>query len=324
MRYINILIAAVLVFCIGTSYGQNAQAGVQYRIEKIGALKYAVLLDLPADLTFTDCKWSNCQIGVLVTDSTSISSTNKQGAWTQGSTFDSATLTGACSQNAPDMYSLTLFQQSPDISLGNCTSGCIDTLFFITASVALDTGEIRLLDGSTSGSTTLDDCLGTSPYFTNNSGDLDPDGPGGATTFTWDVPSAGNTLAVPVELVDLEAVWEGEHGLLTWSTAMELNNDYFEILRSIDGEAYEVVGRVDSKADGGNSLSLLDYEFVDFKIRSRTERIVSYQLIQHDFNGEIQTYNAHLKNQNPVLDDTWKLYPTLAQNTVFVKILGSS
>lgn len=323
MRYLNILSATIMMLCMSASYGQNAQAGVQYRIEKIGALKYAVLLDLPADVTFTNCQWSNCQIGVLVTDSTSISSTNRQGAWTQGGTFDSATLTGACSQNASDMYSLTLFQQTPDINLGNCSSGCIDTLFFITASVALDTGEIRLLDGSTSGSVTLDDCLGTSPYFTNNSGDLDPDGPGGASTFTWDVPSAGNTLAVPVELLDLEAVWEGEHGLLTWSTAMELNNEYFEVRRSIDGGEYEEVGRVDSKAEGGNSHSLLDYEFVDFKIRSQTEHVVAYQLVQHDFDGKVQIYNVHLINQDLVLDDSWKLYPTLAQNSVFVKILGS-
>ena len=60
---------------------------------------------------------------------------------------------------------MTLYQLTNTINLGNCTSGCTDTMIIVSASPAVSGGVIRLHDGSvvTSGASSLDECLGTQP-----------------------------------------------------------------------------------------------------------------------------------------------------------------
>lgn len=90
---------------------------------------------------------------------------------------------------------------------------------------------------------------------------------------------------LPVELISFKAQKENGGVLLTWQTAMELNNNYFEIMRSSDGITFERIG---VKEGAGNSNSLLDYAFFDDKA---TGSQVYYKLIQHDFDGTTDASN---------------------------------
>ena len=68
--------------------------------------------------------------------------------------------------------------------------------------------------------------------------------------------------------------------LLTWQTATELNNDYFEVQRAADGKTWEAIGKVKG---AGNSNALLDYNFTDKK---PLEGINFYRLLQVDFDRQ--------------------------------------
>lgn len=98
-----------------------------------------------------------------------------------------------------------------------------------------------------------------------------------AGTLTINVP-----CALPVELLDFTAKQLGKEVLLTWTTASELNNDYFEIQRSYNGTDFITTGQVKG---GGNSQNILQYYLIDQRPENTT---VYYRLVQHDFNGKTQ------------------------------------
>ena len=64
----------------------------------------------------------------------------------------------------------------------------------------------------------------------------------------------------PVELLEFEAMPGDEVVDLMWTTASELNSDYFQVERSLDGEVFEGIQRVNA---AGESQELLSYEAVD-------------------------------------------------------------
>ena len=90
----------------------------------------------------------------------------------------------------------------------------------------------------------------------------------------------GKTNALPVELASFTAQqFTSQEVLLKWSTYSELNNDYFEIMRSSDGLNFESIGKIDGH---GNSNKIEQYQFSD-KEPKRGKNY--YQLLQVDFDG---------------------------------------
>ena len=67
---------------------------------------------------------------------------------------------------------------------------------------------------------------------------------------------------------------------MDWITASEINNDFFTIEKSKDGQTYEVVGIVDG---AGNSNTVLEYETLDENPYQGTSY---YRLKQTDFDGQ--------------------------------------
>lgn len=108
------------------------------------------------------------------------------------------------------------------------------------------------------------------------------DGNAGA-NCTFDI-SATNTVPLPIELLDFNANYneDSKNVLLDWTTISEINNDYFTIEKSIDGENFEVVGIVDG---AGNSSELKSYNTLDKNPISGTSY---YRLKQTDFDGKFE------------------------------------
>lgn len=86
------------------------------------------------------------------------------------------------------------------------------------------------------------------------------------TATATDVAPNGNTsefssafMGLPIELLTFEAKKQGNNALLTWTTAMEKDNDYFVLEHSKDGQIFQEIGKVNSK---GNSIELQSYSFV--------------------------------------------------------------
>lgn len=87
-------------------------------------------------------------------------------------------------------------------------------------------------------------------------------------------------ILLPVELSSFEVTSEDNYNHIEWITASEINCDYFDIMKSVDGEAWTKIGSV---FGNGNSQEEIYYDFRDAEISGT---ITYYQLIQHDFDGK--------------------------------------
>lgn len=92
------------------------------------------------------------------------------------------------------------------------------------------------------------------------------------------VPCA--TIALPITLLSFEGKCKEQFIILNWNTASELNNDYFSIERSPDGEIWQTIGKV---TGAGNSSSEINYTLTDL---SPLKTKSYYRLKQTDFNGD--------------------------------------
>ncbi|MEM7161751.1 MAG: T9SS type A sorting domain-containing protein [Bacteroidota bacterium] len=92
--------------------------------------------------------------------------------------------------------------------------------------------------------------------------------------FAPDIP-----VTLPVEWVSFEASNKTDYVSLEWVTAAEVNNDYFEVERSTDGQNWEAIERV---YGAGYSTSLTYYEAKDEHPFSGESY---YRVRQVDFDG---------------------------------------
>jgi hypothetical protein len=99
------------------------------------------------------------------------------------------------------------------------------------------------------------------------------------TWFTADVTLI-DAILLPIELVELNAQKGENYTQLTWITASEINNNYFSIERSLDGDTWEEIGTVKG---AGNSNVYLTYGFTD---SSPVLGDNYYRLRQFDFDGK--------------------------------------
>jgi hypothetical protein len=107
------------------------------------------------------------------------------------------------------------------------------------------------------------------------------------TTFSGVSPEPNNLgvfMLIPlgVTLVEFNAEPFERNVLLSWTTASEINSDYFTIERSIDGVNFVDVGQVPA---AGSSQSMLEYEFID-QNALKTQPFLYYRLKQVDFDGK--------------------------------------
>lgn len=91
-------------------------------------------------------------------------------------------------------------------------------------------------------------------------------------------------LPLPVTLLSFTAEVNLDTVHLKWVTATEMNNDYFSLSRSIDGQIYYEIGTVKGK---GNSSTQNSYEFKDV---NSTKGIVYYRLSQTDNDGKLKVF----------------------------------
>jgi len=103
----------------------------------------------------------------------------------------------------------------------------------------------------------------------------------GVTQFSpWTL--ALNSSPLPVELIAFDLKKINNQCKLTWETASEINNDYFEIQKSNDGIEFNEIGKVKG---AGNSNTYLEYIFFD---EIPFEGMNFYRLKQIDFDGKFE------------------------------------
>jgi hypothetical protein len=119
---------------------------------------------------------------------------------------------------------------------------------------------------------------------------------------------------LPIELLSFEAECENQNITLEWSTASEINNDFFTIERSIDGINWQIVSTV---TGAGNSSNIMHYSFIDI---SNSFENSYYRLKQTDFDGDFKYFKI-IAVKNCEQDFTeLSLYPNPANEFLNISI----
>lgn len=110
-------------------------------------------------------------------------------------------------------------------------------------------------------------------------------------------------IFLPVEWLGFHAknINDEREVLCTWITASELNNDYFTVERSADGEDWQEIGSVPG---AGNSMTMLHYDFTD---RSPLPGTSYYRIRQTDYNGD--TDHSEIRAVTRRAEQSLSVYP---------------
>lgn len=145
---------------------------------------------------------------------------------------------------------------------------------------------------------------GTSVTFTGYTGSFSPFG-------------IGNGTGLPVTWMSVKGVNADQNAIITWATASEEGNQYFDVQRSLDGKAFESVGNVESKGSLGGNYSYTDQN------ASILGSTMYYRIKQVDFNGA-STYSVVVAvtfNKNGVV--VGSVYPNPVQDVLNVTVSTS-
>lgn len=91
---------------------------------------------------------------------------------------------------------------------------------------------------------------------------------------------------LPVELLSFTADTYDTYTILRWATASEIDNRGFEIQVSDDNFNWETIDFIDGH---GTTNSQTDYQWVDYSIYTEA---IYYRLVQYDYDGQHEAYNA--------------------------------
>ncbi|MEL6252422.1 MAG: T9SS type A sorting domain-containing protein [Bacteroidota bacterium] len=123
---------------------------------------------------------------------------------------------------------------------------------------------------------------------------------------------------LPVEWVGFDAVWQGNEGLLSWETALEINASHFQIQRMIENTGtFEALGKVDAE---GNSTTIQSYEFRDRDLSGlKNGTKIFYRLKQIDIDGKFEFSKVvELLSQGQSM--SLRIYPNPAKDKLTLSI----
>jgi hypothetical protein len=115
---------------------------------------------------------------------------------------------------------------------------------------------------------------------------VEPDGIPVFITEFWIEMDEGQ---LPVSLVHFGARKQEGRVLLNWATANEVNNEKFEVERSVDGKKWDILGSVNGQSGKAGSNTELKYTYMD---ESPLEGHNLYRLKQIDYDGSYQYSTA--------------------------------
>lgn len=123
--------------------------------------------------------------------------------------------------------------------------------------------------------------------------------------------------ALPIKLVTFDAVSEEKAVKTNWVTALEINNDFFTVERSVNGSDFIEIGEV---AGAGNSTVSKSYTFYDEK---PLEGVSYYRLKQTDYDGTFAYSHVVTVNRSSVPTEVI-VYPNPAIDIVTIAVGNSS
>jgi hypothetical protein len=120
--------------------------------------------------------------------------------------------------------------------------------------------------------------------------------------FTETFTLGSESSPLPVEWLSFEGYCHGGFVNLEWETASEINNDFFIVERSADGENFKPIGTVEGN---GNTNQIHAYSFFDTKPLGQAY----YRLKQVDFNGDYDYSETVYAACNEETEPVVRLFP---------------
>jgi hypothetical protein len=117
---------------------------------------------------------------------------------------------------------------------------------------------------------------------------------------------------LPVELLNFAVKKAGGTSILDWSTATEINSDYFEIQRAAEDKIFSTIGKVKG---AGTTNELTSYQYVDYTPERGTN---FYRLKQVDYDG--QTDLSPIRSVNFTEEGDVSVYPIPANEVLYVNL----
>jgi hypothetical protein len=162
---------------------------------------------------------------------------------------------------------------------------------------------------------------GSGATFEMGTGSVNP----GTNTITWtglnnfsDFTGNGNGSPLPISLINFDAQVVLDQVEVVWTTATEINNDYFTIERSKDGIEFKALAQING---AGNSNQHLNYKLMDEK---PYQGISYYRLKQTDFDGKFSYSQVKSVKLNSSLNKLIDVYPNPSNlNGVYISHLNN-
>jgi len=139
-----------------------------------------------------------------------------------------------------------------------------------------------------------------------------------ATAQSTEFILGSNGLPLPISLVDFSGKASNNHIDLQWTTSSEINNDYFSIYRSVDGESFIEIGSV---RGAGASNQPKEYGFKDFTAPTGN---IYYRLQQTDFDGTTSLQKTILIQYEGDNQPAIQLFPNPSRQDQAVALIGTN
>jgi hypothetical protein len=124
---------------------------------------------------------------------------------------------------------------------------------------------------------------------------------------------AASNYPLPIELLSFTAEVKNEHVELDWVTGTEINNDYFNIERSVDGINFTSISTING---AGYSTQNIFYSMVDI---TPLAGISYYRLKQTDYDGETSYSDIQAVSFNHSKNLIVKIYPNPASSQITIE-----
>jgi hypothetical protein len=126
-------------------------------------------------------------------------------------------------------------------------------------------------------------------------------------TYTFCGSAGLGSTTLPVEITSFNAIAQNNKVMLNWITGSELNNQYFEIEKSNNGNQYEPIGRVAGK---GTTSQTNSYSFTD---HAPLAMINYYRLKQVDIDNRYKYSAVVTIKLDGKLKKSINIFPNLYQ-----------
>ncbi len=136
--------------------------------------------------------------------------------------------------------------------------------------------------------------------------------------LNWNLTNGASLdcTVLPIELLSFNAFARASTVELEWATASELDNDYFMVERSIDGNSFSAIGRVEGS---GTSSAVTAYKLID---TAPFRGVGYYRLKQVDSDGSF-TYSSTVAVAFGSLAQMGAPYPNPAIGAVSIDLISA-